>query len=467
MVLAAVATFSTPGFGASHYVRSGASGNRTGADWSNAYTTLPDVLVRGDVYYIGAGTYAGYTFNDAPSGTTPIIVKAATAADHGTGTGWSTAYVGEAKFNTQSNGGILTFNQPYYTVDGQYRNGDWISGYGFHVDNSKAVTTNAAINLQASNITLRYTNVEGSHDTSTAPCGTHTCDETVTDFGNGNITVEYSYIHDAGEATFKLRGSSTSDGSGALVNFTAQYNLVARNWSQGGGNVHSEAFSVSDGVQNFVVRYNKFVDIRGTGVIATASGSCYNGCPNFNRGNGPWYIYGNQWWYSAANPVSYCDVGGFVSLFDVGFVNTIYVYNNTIANVNDSFCNDGGSGGNATVNTQDSNVHATSIIVQNNIWYNSNGGASLTLASGTSTVDHNDTAETNIFVSDAGRDYHLKSDTAAWNPLSSSVPNACTSGVNCLNIDPDQIVRSSSRGAFQFANAVSLNPPTGLTASVY
>src|SRR6059036_1896844 len=87
-----------PAQAANHYVRSGATGTGTGADWTNAFTALPATLVRGDTYYIAAGTYSGYTFNTPVSGTTLITVKAATIADHGTSVGWSDAFAGQALF---------------------------------------------------------------------------------------------------------------------------------------------------------------------------------------------------------------------------------------------------------------------------------------------------------------------------------------------------------------------------------
>ena len=455
-----------------HYVRAGAAGNGSGADWTNAYTDLPASMVRGDTYYVAAGTYSGHAFDDAPSGTAVITIKAATAADHGTVTGWSSNYVGQATFRTDAGGGIFVFNQPYYLIDGQYRNSDWISGYGFHADNSSVVTSGAVLNIGSHDITIRYVDAEGSHDTSPAACGAgHTCDEILTDFANGNLLVEYSYIHDPGEATMKMRGSSTIDGSGGLVNATFQYNYIARNWSQGGGYVHSEAFSTSDGVQNFIVRYNKFQDIRGTGVIATASGSCYAGCPNFNRGNGPWYIYGNQWWYS--NPtVSTCDVGGFVSLWDVGFQGSIYVYNNTIANVNSSICNDGGSGGDATVNGQglvQAHLGSNSLIVQNNIWYNSNGGVSITLADGTVVQDHNDTnVSASLFANDSLHDYHLVANDTTFSagaPFGDVLSNL---GGQTFEVDPDGRTRTAwDLGAYELAKSGSApSPPTLLSAVV-
>ncbi|MCE5228360.1 hypothetical protein LLG95_02025, partial [bacterium] len=52
---------------ANYYVRSGAGGN--GADWANAYGSLPSTLQRGSVYYIAAGSYGSHEFNDAESGS--------------------------------------------------------------------------------------------------------------------------------------------------------------------------------------------------------------------------------------------------------------------------------------------------------------------------------------------------------------------------------------------------------------
>lgn len=483
--LALLALLISPQFAlaANHYVRAGATGNGSGSDWTNAYANLPTSLVRGDTYYVAAGKYSGHNFNDAVSGTLAITVKAATLADHGTDTGWVSSYVGQATFGSDAGGGILVFNQPYYVFDGQYRNSDWISGYGFHVNNyngctpvtscAPAISTNSVIDLSDHDITIRYTDVEGSHDQRSASCGSgHSCDEDVQDFANGNILIEYSYLHDPGEAGFKLRGSSTSDGSQGLVNFTVQYSYIARNWSQGGGLVHSEAFSSSDGVQNLIIRYNKFVDIRGTGVIATASGSCYSGCPNFNRGNGPWYIYGNQWWYSTPT-VNNCDVGGFVSLWDVGFQGSIYVYNNTIADVNSTICNDGGSGGNATVNGQSlvqAHLGSNSLLVRNNLWYNSAGGVNITLADGTLLQDHNDTdAPGQIFAGASQHNYHLVAHDTAFSAAAPYGNPLANVGSQTFTLDADGLTRSSwDLGAYDLNTSSSTGPapPTGLVASV-
>lgn len=390
-----------------------------GSDWSTAWDRLPNSLVRGHTYYVARGNYPGHTFDDEPQGTTPITVRAASAADHGSDHGWSESYLGTAHFTTASRKrSIWVFAEPYYILDGQYRGEDWTSGYGFHVDNSARVARDADILLEAHDITIRYTDVEGSHDNSSGTCGgAHQyCDEAFQDIGFSNILVEYNYIHDQGEATFKLRGSSTPDGSNGLDRFTAQYNFIARNWSQGGDEgVHGEAFSVSDGVQNLVIRYNKFQDIRGTAVIATASGSRYKGVPvwpghlHYNRGNGPWYIYGNVWWYSSP-PMEACAVGGFTALWDVGFIGSVHIYNNTIVNINDQACTTG-TGGNASINGQGletAHLGRNAVFVQNNLWVNSDGGVYLDLADGKIVENHNRLQDNlSLFRNFAARDYRL------------------------------------------------------------
>src|SRR3990172_9706024 len=95
------------------YVRAGAAGNGSGSDWTNAYASLPAALVRGDTYYVADGSYASYTFDDSQNGAW-IYIKKAIASDHGTSTGWQSAYGdGVAVF------GPLKFTTGSYEMDGQ------------------------------------------------------------------------------------------------------------------------------------------------------------------------------------------------------------------------------------------------------------------------------------------------------------------------------------------------------------
>jgi hypothetical protein len=80
-----------------HHIRAGAAGS--GADWSDALPELPATLERGHTYYIAAGDYPAYTFDDPEAGDAAIRVLRATDADHGTDLGWDASYAaGEAVF---------------------------------------------------------------------------------------------------------------------------------------------------------------------------------------------------------------------------------------------------------------------------------------------------------------------------------------------------------------------------------
>lgn len=95
-----------------HHVRAGANGG--GADWDDALPALPEVLERGHVYFVAAGDYPGYVFDDPEAGEAEIRVVRASVADHGSEVGWDAGYAeGEARF------GPLRFASGRYVVDGR------------------------------------------------------------------------------------------------------------------------------------------------------------------------------------------------------------------------------------------------------------------------------------------------------------------------------------------------------------
>ena len=59
---------------ADHYVRADATGAGNGSDWTDAYTTLPATMIRGDTYYLADGDYVGYDFDTAATGSTFIYI---------------------------------------------------------------------------------------------------------------------------------------------------------------------------------------------------------------------------------------------------------------------------------------------------------------------------------------------------------------------------------------------------------
>lgn len=135
------------------YIRQGAAGTATGADWTNALTQLPDgAFVRGNTYYVADGTYNGFTINTVVSGTTLITVKKATIADHGTSTGWSDAFGdGQAILNR------IAITYGYVTIDGVFEYGFYIpvpeGQHGINVGGYEAVVKDA--------ITIKYVDLAG------------------------------------------------------------------------------------------------------------------------------------------------------------------------------------------------------------------------------------------------------------------------------------------------------------------
>ena len=246
---------------ACHVVRAGANG--TGAEWASALGELPPSLTRGDVYYLAAGTYGPHGFADPDSGTQTIEIRAATAADHCTDTGWDASYAGQVVFSaTPDCGSIFNFDTDYYVIDGQSRGSDWKSGYGIKLDNTSRGACEADISGGLSgtgvhDLRFQYVELEGSHPTG------DTCNEEGVELLNGShdIAFRHGWNHDVGNANFFIRGGS---------NITLEYNWIADDYSSPA--VHGEGCSCSEGIQNFTIRYNVWADMVGTAYLATPSG---------------------------------------------------------------------------------------------------------------------------------------------------------------------------------------------------
>ncbi len=212
---------------ANHVVLAGGTGTRSGADWSNACSDLHvdgcSPLVRGDTYYIGAGTYGNETFSLADSGTTLVTILGATVANHGTVTGWSNNLsVCTSDGGTQAqfpNG--WTVSTDYWTVDGtcgggSANNGTTI-GYGFRTRSDRAGSGGVGFQFQnnVSGITVSHYEIDevSCCDILTDSPGT----DGILCFGacNVNGTFDHLYIHDVKQTCFLMAGNITVQNSPA------------------------------------------------------------------------------------------------------------------------------------------------------------------------------------------------------------------------------------------------------------
>jgi hypothetical protein len=163
---------------------------------------LPSSLERDTVYWLGAGNYGAYTFDDGASGQMGITVRKATAQAHGSETGWKAAYgSGQAVF------GPLRFDGSRYTLDGAEPNGLRTVGQ---------MGTKATVHVGGSHIVLRHVEIDGglqkSNGTQTAGgcngsnvhgdyvvfdrCEIHNAADDGIGIYSDHIKVLYSKIHD-------------------------------------------------------------------------------------------------------------------------------------------------------------------------------------------------------------------------------------------------------------------------------
>jgi hypothetical protein len=391
---------------ANHYVRQNANGTGSGADWANAYPTLPANLTRGDTYYVAAGQYGVATFADPESASLVITIKKATATDHGTDIGWQPSYgAGPATWRAWD------LARGFYVLDGQTRSNDWRSGYGFKV--GPTTTAGAAVDLfnggvsTASSIVLRYIEVEGNGlDNSTFDDGIYSPN------GNDNVTIQYSYVHDVGRALVL---------TGFTHGWTLEYSLLARNSSS--AVVHGEGWAGSAD-SDLTIRYNRWEDIEGTGYLVMLNRGAGTGvCANVS-------IYGNVFMYSDGNPYQRHGLGNgvIVSINNQSAVDW-KIYNNSFINLNYGLSSRIQVGAEGALNN-------SGVAVYNNFWWRSNiadntfenctgCGAQAnrydaTVAYVETGKEANSTANPSVFVNFAQRDFRLASPTQAGIPLPAS-----------------------------------------------
>ena len=404
-----------PVYAATNYVRAGATGADTGADWTDAYTALPATLTRGDVYYVAGGTYASYTLDDAQSGTLTITIKKAYAADHGTDTGWQASYgTAQAVFNSSFN-----IVRPWVIFDGSYRNeSNYWDGdsYGFKiqtVDNNQTLMNMANGSTPCTNITVKFVYIlapVGVLTTRPYAIDTETGDNAVM---NANYVFHKVYVKGSNNPFFIRQ---TRD---ALVEY------CCAELTSGSDSYHGEmvnAFYHYFGGPT--VRYCHFRD-------------AYNGASGYDAGGGtgviacadlPYaYIYGNifERFYVGDGAIA------------AGWPNdNIRVFNNTFI--------DGVAGSGALVRSTIDEGH-TGNMAYNNLAV----GCANSTYNGLGVDAYNSTATTAIFVNYAGGNYRLATNTVAGTNIAFFDASYA--------IDPDGNARTDwDRGAFEFEPAGGL-----------
>jgi hypothetical protein len=422
LIVGAQAIFAGSASAASHYVRAGASGSGSGADWGTAYPSLPSTLVRGDTYYIADGNYGGYSFDTPNSGEQYIYIKKATASDHGTETGWNNTY-GDGQASFTGNGkGSIDFSTSYWQLLGNQGSGKTNLGFVItctdHVASDLIRLAGGITNIVLDRINASqyvYYGNEGNLN-----------DLIYGASGGSNLTVSNSYLHDTNWFAAVL-----------LINWTGV--VFENNFFE--NNYRKEILSCRE-CHNVTWRNNIHKNAAGTGYLV---------------GQNPvdWYIYNNVFYitdnrYSTTNCI-------FCNWYDQGMKATnIYIYGNTFYNVL----------GAATIGYDG----ATNVVARNNVFY---GGNSPTWrgnilhdynwcysqsgsCSAVTAESHGQAGFAGVFVDVASENFKLRASTDAGFALPSPFDKDI-SGVNRLS------GASWDRGAYNLSGVAPLPAPRNLS----
>lgn len=291
------------------------------------FRKLPASLTRGDTYYIADGSYGGYTFDDPASSTQIITIKKAVASDHGTGTGWQTAYGdGQAVFT-----GGLTFATSHWFLDGM--SGSETSGYGIVAAPSSPSDIIVFFGT-VSDITIRHVEARNYVD------GTAMNGMTVfamalkaTTGTTSDITLQNNYFHHIYGC--QIQGT-------AMQNWIVEGNYFSNNRST--AEMHA-AFLCDQGGDDNTFFNNIFKDISGSAILDLIEGpDTANGYKFYN--NVVWHTdaYGSSLasiigvWNDASNERtainwkvygnSFVNLKGYASLYFAGSGSDIDIKNN-------------------------------------------------------------------------------------------------------------------------------------------
>lgn len=340
---------------ANHYIRAGSTGD--GSNWSQALGQLPEILIRGDTYYIADGTYPGYTFDDPESGDLYITIKKATLDDHGTDVGWQDSYGdGQAIFVSDVSP-VLLFTSSSWIIDGQVGGGPgaWQTGHGFKITSSNNANSHILVSLgqpwednQPDNITISHTAFEyATNCFGSVNYGIYAMlsNDRVGE-GNGPqlITLSHCYFHHV-QKPIKTQHCRY---------WTIEYSCFYHNWANPVGSNQGEGWE-DFGSDYITIRNSIFRDITGTGNIALKKNFCDN-----NEG---WEIYGNVFYVSAGNPFNVSTGEGVivdtVNCSTSSYTKNIKIFNNSFVNIQ---CNYAGAG---IVFHEDAGGNEA----YNNLWY--------------------------------------------------------------------------------------------------
>lgn len=438
--------------GANVCVRSGATGN--GSDWNNALSNIPSPPIRGNTYWIADGNYS--PINLSSSGTNFVIIKKATALQHGTDVGWLPSY-GAGQAVWQSGGTVFGL----YQGDGHFV----FDGYSPSVSNGYGFKIIINIPTDGSQFDISCFNID-SGDGRPVPDWTFRYIDMVCPQAYGVVAYPWVYsLQNARGFTYRPRGKGESYNNITISHCAIRgfidcaflclcTNLLVENnelcWSSSSG-AHPNVI-YGEQLFNAIWRYNVIHDYGPLGI-----GIEYSvGTPNGSLAAANWYVYGNVVYNALSGSTD------FIHFYSGWTYQNINVYNNTIVGISYPFYG-----------------YANSGTAYNNLFYAN--GVSSGYSWGGMTHDYNWYQSTvvdgelhgvagngsNPFLNYTNRDLHLASSATARNK-GLTIPNVST---NTFSLDYDGNQRGVDGvwdiGAYEYASPASPTYPILMVSPSY
>jgi len=458
---------------ADHYTLPAGSGNFSGTDWSNACKGFTGTcawasMARGDTFYVGGnGHYAAAGTVSVPtSGTSLITIKGATASDHGTSVGWTTAmgvdvnpaYLDTGNCANYPNCNFVLFTTGYWTIDGQVASDPSNPAtYGFQVtipgctNDIQAFYYGNSPGQTISHVTLRYIAADFS------ACGSNSITRTLSDMGTQGLHTNNTWSHfycSGAQNCISVRAGDTGNFSDSDV---IEYGYIVKSFSD--STHHGTAVSLWS-TTNATFRYNQVLSCMGTGCLIAE-------LPAFGA-----KIYGNVFANNAGGN------NGVISATSGDYWQNTSVMNNTFASNAASYATFAPClSGDGQCSKATGNVFQDNLVWNQSCAFNGGGTLShdynsyLSCSSGTAPKETNgQVATVNPFANAGASDFTLASDGTSD---CASTAEVCDGVIlnSPYNIDPDGVTRGADgtweRGAYEYVSGnAGVSPPTDLSASV-
>ncbi len=480
LLIVSIVLWAASAHAANLYVTPSGTGSKTGANWSNALAWPPS-FVRGNVYYLSSGSYAGIDFNTPDSGTATISIIGATIANSGTVAGWANSLsVSNADGGSQATfTSAIEFDTDYWVWDGTVGPNWDMNGADYGFAFSSGATNNVTLGTNGNSSTCgnNITSITLNHFYSAAMTGSPGSSSVGKVFLDSqsyggvmsNLYIGHYLINYWQVLIMTRNGYCGGGGYNATPwgPITIEYGVFENGYSDSCN--HGEMIDPNNGpISNMTFRYNYVVG-NSTGTssgCSTAGSTMVMGGNNSDLTNSE--IYGNVFNNTLQGDAIISDTAG-SKAEDTGggcLINVL-VYNNVFANSFVDDCsvlqanNNGGSGetssGNVAYNNMFYNITSScsgpaysisGSFTHDYNWYEGQG-------SGASAETHGQTSSSNPFVNNSTTapftGFEINADTNAGNTLASP-----------YNVDPLGATRGADgvwdRGAFQYVTSGTAVP---------